>query len=567
MAKTNSKAKQLTEKEPVPAPADAIPEVPTVSVPAVPSTPQTSANLNEWFREQFEVTAILKAAITLGILGFIPGAWMIGLPLLTVYGLIKREKVAEAIRRFFSFRKELQTENVAQTTGEKIADFLITYYAGILRWFATLILFFTMPVGFGIFAAYGLFRFTTAQWLDIFQERCKDIYKFVQGGIGRFIRDASFNTQLALGLVVSLLIGGSILMSGGGVLFAYSIAVCQLAAVLVGATALGRDLLFALNNPGIALTKNAGKIAGAFWGHWLAYKVFAGQLTGSMGPTVGYVQNYSLFSGLISSFLSPSGWFIFNSGGILGVIGSWFMSFFNNIFFKMFVTESIQMQGDFFGVISPSVLQLVGTIVACTLAGALVHQFVDSLWNELASDSKKVATASVKGVKAANTRLVDGLYQTKWALGFIACATPILISHATTGAAILELAGGSLLAASAMTVAGLATAIGAIYGIGYGLRAIASQILAKREAAITQAAANSTPVVTEPVGKKPAVSNVIPLVTESVGKRPIGKAPATTKTTGKKAKPIVTAFEKSKASAPAEKTQEQPLRRSSRLNK
>ncbi len=528
--------KSLSVKEPVATP------------PAVPNKP---AMTTEWFKEQFEATAILKAAITLGILGFIPGAWMVGLPLLTVYGLIKREKVAEAIRRFFSFRKD-QTENVAETAGEKVVDFFITYYAGILRWFATLILFFTMPVGFGIFAAYGLFRFTTAEWLDIFQDRCKDIFRFIRGGISRFIRDASFNTKLILGSIVALLIGGSILLSGVGVLFAYSIAVCQLAAILVGATALGRDLLYALNNPGVALTQNAGKMAGAFWGHWLAYKIFAGQLSGSMGPTVGYVQNYSLFSGLISSFLSPTGWFIFNSGGILGVMGSWFMSFFHNVFFKMFITESIQMQGDFFGVISPSVLQLVGTIVACTLCGALVHQFVDSLWNELASDSKKVATASVNGVKTANTRLVDGLYQTKWALGFIACSTPLLLSHGTTGAAIVQLAGGSLVTASAMTVAGLAAAIGAIYGIGYGLNALASQILAKKEATIAQAAVKSTPAVTESAGKKPVAANKAPDVTGSVGKRPV--------------KPIVTAFDKSKARAPVQHVQHQPLRRSPRLN-
>jgi|GEM_PF-6690631 len=542
MAKSKLKANQLNNTEPAIQPTGP-------REPAVPSE-STAAQRRTWMREQFGLTALIKAALTLSVLGFIPGAWMVGLPILTVYGLIKREKVAEAIRHFFSFGKRLQTENTAITMGEKIADFLITYYAGILRWFATLILFFTMPIGFGIFAAYGLFRFTTTEWLDIFQQRCKDIYDFVISSINRFIRDADFNTKLILGSAVSVLLGLSIYMSGIGVLFAYSISVCQLAAVLVGGTAAARDIMYGMRNPGIALTQNAGKIAGTFWGRWLAYRIFPGQIMGTMGPAMGHVQSYGLFSGIASSFFAPEGWFIFNSGGIFGVLLARSMTFFNSIFTNIFISESIQMQGDFYGVIGPSPLQLIGMMFVGCLVGFAVEKFVDSLYNEVKADSQKVATAGKQRAKAANNRLLDGLYKTRWALGFIAGTTPLLVSHAAVGTVLLEVAGGSLIGASALTVAGLATSIGVIYGIGYGLKALAANIIAKREAVIANQAAKLATPVTKPV------------VAESIGKKP----PTATKA-AEPSKLIVTSFEKSKTKAPLQKAQAQPLRRSERLSK
>lgn len=563
MAKRNSKAKQLNNKtaeNPVVTPVTPVaPSVPAKEAPTPPvvvATPPTASERRAWFSEQFGLSAIIKVTLTLGILGFIPGAWMVGLPILTVYGLIKRETVAQAIRRFFRFRKELDKPDLAATGGEKIADFLITYYAGILRWFATLMLFFTMPIGFGIFAAYGLFRFTTTEWLEIFQQRCMDIYNFVISSANRFLRDASFNAKLILGTTVSILIGSSILLSGPLVLFAYSISVCQLAAVLVGGTAAARDLMYALRNPGIAFTQNSGKIAGTFWGRWLAYRIFPGQIMGSMGPAMGHVQSYGLFSGIASSFFAPEGWFIFNSGGVLGVLLSRFMTFFNSIFTNIFVSESIQMQGDFYGVIGPSPLQLIGMMLVGCFVGYAVEKFVDSLYAEVKEDGKKVANATVQGAKVVNNRLLDGLYKTRWALGFIAGTTPLLVTHATTGAALLELAGGSLFGASALAVAGLATSIGVIYGIGYGLKYMANKIMAKREAVLANQAAK--PAVTDtktaaPVTTKPQEAAKSPEVkAESFGK----VTPA----------PIVTNFEKSKARGKAPVESANPsLRRSPRL--
>lgn len=483
--------------------------------PAKDKTNLPRVGSNAWFKQQFGFTALLKAGITLSILGFIPGAWMIGLPLLTIYGLLKRETVAEGIRRFFSFRKDIETADVPKNLGEKTADFLITYYAGILRWFATFMLFFTMPIGFGIFAAYGLFRFTTNEWLDIFQKRCNDIYNFVISSINRFVRDASFQSKMILGGTVALLLGLSIFMSGVGVLLAYSISVCQLAAVLVGVTAAVRDLKYAIQNPGLALTQHSGKIAGTFWGRWLAYRIFPGQITGSMGPAVGHVQSYGLFSGIFSSFLAPEGWFIFNSGGILGVMLSRFMTFFNSIFTNIFVSESIQMQGDFYGIIGPSPIQLIGMMLVGCLVGFAVEKFVDSLYNEVATDTKKVANASVQGVKKVNERMLESLYRTRWALGFIIGTTPLIMAHSASQALLLSIAGGSMVGASAIAVAGLATTLGLIYGIGCGVRGLANSIRAKR------AQLTTVQPLTKPVD---ATATKVDVVTE--------KAPA----------PIVTAF-------------------------
>lgn len=475
---------------------------------------------NAWFKQQFGFTALLKAGITLSILGFVPGAWMIGLPLLTIYGLIKRETVAEGIRRFFRFRKDIETTDAPKNLGEKTADFLITYYAGILRWFATFMLFFTMPIGFGIFAAYGLFRFTTNEWLDIFQQRCTDIYHFALGSINRFIRDASFQSKMILGGTVALLLGISILMSGVGILLAYSITVCQLAAVLVGVTAAIRDLKYAIQNPGLALTQHSGKIAGTFWGRWLAYRIFPGQITGTMGPAVGHVQSYGLFSGIFSSFLAPEGWFIFNSGGILGVLFSRFMTFFNSIFTNIFVSESIQMQGDFYGIIGPSPLQLIGMMLVGCLVGFAVEKFVDSLYNEVTTDTKKVAKASVQGVKAANERMRESVYRTRWAIGFIIGTTPLILAHAESQALLLSIAGGSMVGAGAIAVAGLATTLGVIYGIGYGVKSLANKIRAK------QAQVSAVQPLTKPVDKTPAQIEV---------------------QSEKAAQPILTVFENQKA--------------------
>lgn len=493
-----------------PAVTTVVQEMKAVTETVVPTPSRVGSNA--WFKQQFALSALLKAGITLSILGFIPGAWMVGLPLLTIYGLMKRETVAEGIRRFFSFRKDSQTADVPQNLGEKTADFLITYYAGILRWFATFMLFFTMPIGFGIFAAYGLFRFTTNEWLDIFQKRCSDIYQFVISSINRFVRDASFQSKMILGGTVAVLLGASILMSGVGILLAYSISVCQLAAVLVGATAVIRDLKYAVQNPGIVLTQHSGKIAGTFWGRWLAYRIFPGQITGSMGPAVGHVQSYGLFSGIFSSFLAPEGWFIFNSGGIFGVMLSRFMTFFNSIFTNIFVSESIQMQGDFYGIIGPSPLQLIGMMLVGCLVGFAVEKFVDSLYNEVTTDTKKVATASVNNIKVANERMLQSLYRTRWALGFIIGTTPLMLAHGASQAMLLSMAGGSMVGAAAIAVAGLATTLGVIYGIGLGVKGLANKIRAKS----AQVSASQT--LTKPVDKTVKVEDkqektVAPIVT------------------------------------------------------
>ncbi|MGE3319285.1 MAG: hypothetical protein AB7I18_08305 [Candidatus Berkiella sp.] len=534
-------------------PVTSVPEQKKAELPAVTptSTQASSITRSQWLRGQFTSAAVLKMFLTLGILGFIPGAWMIGLPILTIYGLIKRETVAQGIRRFFSFRSATANNLTASTAGEKIADFLITYYAGILRWFATLILFFTMPIGFGLFASYGLLRFTTSEWLEIFQQRCQDIYNFVLSAANRVLRDASTNIKLILGISTTLLLGLSVLTSGIGVLFAYSIALCQLAAVLVGATAAARDLWYAIRNPGITATQHSGKIAGTTWGHWLAFRLFPGQISGSMGPAMGQVQSYGLFSGLTSSFLNPNGWFIFNSGGILGVLFSRFMSFFNSIFTNVFISQSMQIQGDFYGVIGPSTLQLIAMMAVGCLVGYAVEKFVDSLYNEMTEDSKKVADASKRGARAVNRSLANALYRTRWALGFILCSTPLIVGKSAAGATLIALAGGSIVGASALTVAGLATAIGLLYGAGYGLKALGSKILAHRE----QRQAVTTPAVTTA-----QVAKTLPKAT----KDDVKEAIKAVKPTAAKAKVFTPSFNKSKApqkSVVAEKA----LRRSPRL--
>lgn len=554
--KSRAKAKVVTpattpvpSKEPVKQPA---------TLPLHTQEPATTRS--QWLKQQLGTSAVIKMFLTLGILGFIPGAWMVGLPILTVYGLIKRETVAEAIRRFFSFRSLNANQVNAHSAGEKIADFLITYYAGILRWFATLILFFTMPIGFGLFASYGLLRFTTSEWLEIFQQRCQDIYDFVASGFNRVLRDASSNAKLILGVLASVLLGMSLLTSGIGVLFAYSILICQLGAVLVGATAAARDLWYAISNPGITATQHAGKIAGTAWGHWLAFRLFPGQISGSMGPAMGQVQSYGLFSGLTSSFLSPDGWFIFNSGGVIGIMFSRFLSFFNTVFANIFITQSMQIQGDFYGVVGPSTLQLVVMMAVGCLVGYAVEKFVDSLYSEVKADSKKVAEASKRGAKAANQSLMNALYRSRFALGFILGTTPLIVGHSQAGTTLIALAGGSMLGASAITVMGLATAIGVLYGAGYGLKALAAKIMAKREQRLAQEA---TKAATTPQG------NTLPgMSKDAIKEAAKPKKPAVTdetlgKVAKKKAKVFTPSFDKSKGAQ--KPVAEKALRRSPRL--
>lgn len=538
MANTNNKRKkQAKALELAPKKAAVVPAKEPVKQPtAVASAKAAILSVmrgSEWFKHQFGATALVKMFITLGILGFIPGAWMIGLPILTIYGLIKREAVAQGIRRFFSFRS-LNSNNVnAASAGEKIADFLITYYAGILRWFATLILFFTMPIGFGLFAAYGLLRFTTSEWLEIFQQRCQDIYNFVVSGVNRGLRDTSQNSKLILGALASLLLGMSIFTSGVGVLFAYSILICQFGAVLVGATAAARDIWYAISNPGISITQNAGKIAGTTWGHWIAYRLFPGQISGSMGPAVGQVQSYGLFSGLASSFLAPDGWFVFNSGGILGVMLSRFTAFFNTVFTNIFVTQTMQISGDFYGIVGPSTLQLIAMMAVGCLVGYAVEKFVDSLYSEMKEDGKKVAEASKRGAKAANQSLMNALYRSRYALGFILGTTPLIVGKSAAGASLIALAGGSMMGASAITVMGLATAIGALYAAGYGLKALAAKIMDKRAQRLAGSAAGKTlPAVSKDATKdavkpaKPAVTQKAKLFTPSFNKAKVAHKPA-----------------------------------------
>ncbi|HRE30331.1 MAG TPA: hypothetical protein PLD88_00015 [Candidatus Berkiella sp.] len=374
-----------------------------------------------WLRQQLGLTALIKATITLGILGFIPGAWIVGLPVLCVYGLIKREKVTQNIRRFFSFRAELEQQNNAeQSLGERTADFIITYYAGILRWFATAIMFFTMPIGFGLIAGYGLLRFTTNEWLELFERRARDIYDFVIRGANRFLEDTSIRAKFILGSTVALLLGTSILLSGFGILLTYSIAVCQVAAVLVGCSALIRDLDYAMHNPGRALTANAGKMAGTFWGYSIA-------------------SQRVLFSRL---------------------------AFFTNIF----LPQSMQIQGYFYGIATP--LPMISMMLLGCLAGYAVEKFVDSLCNEVAVDSVIVTDASARNAVMTNNRFLDAVYRSRWGLAFITGATPVIVSANVTSSILLELAGGSLVGATALTVAGLALGMVAMYGLGMGVRSL-----------------------------------------------------------------------------------------------
>lgn len=489
-------------------PAAVLPNKPADPVAPLPTTRAA------WLRQQFGLTALMKVTLTLGILGFIPGAWMIGVPVLSIYGLVKREKVAAALHRFFSFHAEGQPRNVANTLGDQTAEFLMTYYPGILRWAATLSMFFTMPIFFGLLASYGLLRFTTNEWLDIFQRRCRDLYQFTLSSINRFVRDTTLRSKIILGSAVGIMLGLSVLLSGIGIFIAYSILVCQLAAVLVGTTAIARDLREAYLNPGKSLTNNAGKAAGTFWGYSLAYRLFPGHVTGSMGPAVGQVHSYGLFSSLFSS-LSPQGWFVFNSGGILGVIFSRIMSFANSIFFNVFVNGSMQIQGDFFGTIGPSPVQLIIMMAVGCLIGYGVEKFVDSLCDEASEDGKKLAIRGKDGARVINNRLLDALYRSRWALGFIVGTTPLMMTSSTISAVLFELAGGSLIGASAITVTGLAAAIGAVYGIGYGVKSLADSIRARQAIAPAQQtphAANTPAKAAAPKTTAPKKTDPAPLV-------------------------------------------------------
>jgi len=416
----------------------------------------------KWTYTQFSIKALIHSFIVMGIFGFIPGAWLVGLPLLGVYGLIKQKSIIKALTQFGLGTADFWNK-LNHDLALRIADLINHQTVSIFKGIAAFTLLLTMGLSsWSLIAIYGIYRYSNEEWTNTFQNWLNRFIDFFKTFSTEISQGPSFRKKVMLLSVFAALLAWELYIGGPIAAVVMAASCLQLAIVATGFSAVLRDIGYILRNPIKSVLDNSGKICGVLWGRWVAFQIFPGRIVGSLGHAVGYVESQGVFSGFLSSFLTPMGWFS-SYNGLSGMLASKVRSFLNGIVTGLFVTTEMQTQGDFYGVIGPTSLQIFALMVAGGLIGYGIERFVDSLCSSVAKDSVHVAS-KIKNAKQPR----DFIYQTRWHMGYIALATPAILCS-QGGPALITFAGGSLAEAALLTAGGIALSFATIYGTFYGL--------------------------------------------------------------------------------------------------
>lgn len=448
---------------------------------------KSSKNTSNYTQSIF--SALIKALLVVGIFGFIPGAWMIEIPLILGYGAIKayvhRESIKRYIRRnfqrtvrtVFPRRNEEEDEptwrewvgialgNIVKKTWFKIAKGLIAF-----------ILLFTLPIPWSIFALYGLYRHSDRHLKRLLMQNLSGFYDFTVGLFKGTTRKLSFNQTLRNVIICSLLLAGGIYYSGNLFVVDLALTIMQSMIVWIGLNTALRDFGRAFKRPINMLCNNIGKILGGYFGRYFAYSFMTGKVTGSLGPAVGQVQSTGFFSELLTPLFSPAGLRFSNMSLFGRLLSSDFAHFVNGIFTSAFFTHSMQLTGDFYGVIGPTHFQIFLLMGIGCLMGYGIEKTINAFFSGVLKDCKNAKQAS----QPLTHKILNITYQARWHIGFITAATPFALMT-TSAAPIVAFAGGSLIAATLGCLVTVFATLSLLYLVGH----VVHQLYQARRATIT----------------------------------------------------------------------------------
>tara|TARA_R110002110_G_scaffold33533_1_gene114799 strand:+ start:112341 stop:113870 length:1530 start_codon:yes stop_codon:yes gene_type:complete len=419
-----------------------------------------------WLESQIKVKSVLTSFLTLCALGFVPGAWFIGVPILSLYGLYHIKSITRATKSTFFSAIRFQ-QNFSRASGALIGDIATNRTAALIRGGVALLMLFSIPMPFCFLGLYGLFRYPASQWKTIFQQRLEKLYQFSRGLAEGVHSRTTFYKRLNIALISAPILAALIYYQGGLFVFNLALSLVQYAAIFVGFSAFFKDLGAALKQPIKSFLSYTGLIVGAFWGRFLAHTIFPGRIYGNMGPAVGHVVQTGFMSSIFSSFLMPNSWFVGFETGFAYLLTSRISSFFNGVMNSVFFSYDMQLYGDFYGTIGPTSFQIFLMIALGAFVGYKIQHGFESAGETLYDDAQKLNHAIVHQ---------RGLLSTlKWHAAYVVGSAPLFLVS-PIGASFLNLASGNILLAQSLIMAASATMITALYTVGISMQHIYSKL-------------------------------------------------------------------------------------------
>lgn len=358
------------------------------------------------------------------------------------------EMIAKHMRRdwqAFDFKKTI----------DDIANYLREDHWRTARFALTACVLYTFGLGpSGLLISYGMNRFNSDEWFQWFRH------------YARIFSDTFYRIKNAMqdhhwvafsGVLVTLAVLVSLHMTLGGVLFHSMAAIFQVVGMMVGATALSRDLArFILNGFENArkaaelFLKHPGKFyGGLFFSHRVIRGIFHSQfLIGSMEALLGRAGSYWGIQA-IDRFCCTLISLVTNS--VLG--------------YSIVADSSAYVISN--GVTIPQIFfaMLVGAGI-----GYAVESLAHSMYDLAADDIKDFKDLSAqKGRNVGNL-----LYQYRWPLGFVTAMTPLLLASPWS-LPVYQLAGGHAVAAAIIST-GLSASLLAMYLVGILVLAMGRRI-------------------------------------------------------------------------------------------
>lgn len=413
-----------------------------------------------WFENQISVKSMLRSFLTLCVFGFVPGAWVVGGSILLVYGIFK----IKTITRMIGNRLIKGTHffrNFSRESGILMGEMAMNRMPTVIRAGIGFLMLFTIPMPFCFFGLYGLFRYPTSQWTQIFQQRLEKLYQFSRGVVEGVHSRTTFYRRLNITLVLAPILAAFIYFQGGLFVFNLALSLIQYAAVFVGFSAFFRDLGRVLRQPIKSLLSYTGIIIGGLWGRFLAHTLFPGRIYGNMGPAVGQVVQTGFLSSIFSSFLMPNSWFVGFETGFAYLLTSRISSFFNGIMNSVFFSYDMQLYGDFYGTVGPTSFQIFLLIGLGAYLGYKIEQWLEATGTEMMRD--------VEHGKNIISHRAGLLSKLRWYTAYVIGSSPLFLIS-PIGPTVLSLAAGNILLAQSLIMAASAATILSIYATGISVR-------------------------------------------------------------------------------------------------
>jgi|GEM_PF-7030502 hypothetical protein len=332
-----------------------------------------------WLMAQLTWKGLLHTLVALGFFGYLPGFWTIGFPLLVIYCIAKKQQITNS-QLFLRIHQLIQqiTVNALLT---KIVDLLtnplrLLYSSCSL--FLTLYSFLYYPTPFNFIILWGLYRNSTRDWL---LEAWEDMQAwFVNININLQSYQAALHQGQALNYLTRhvmlpflALVGMTQMLGIASISWLLYIGFFMLANG-IGWSTVRHDMGAIRSNLARLTMEHAGKLLGMVAGYRLAHRVIRGAINGNLGQASGTVQAEGLLGVLLPSysFWGPGG-----AQTNLPFLSRTFITPMGRIFYTLmtgtFFSQSVEMQGQIWGTVGPTSLQIVNSILLGAATGYLLE--------------------------------------------------------------------------------------------------------------------------------------------------------------------------------------------------